>query len=147
MCEFQDLDSGKRIGSAKVCSGVYLLKVGESPRRQTHNAVHVESKSQSNKSSVSFENSNKDSAIMLWHYRLGHPNFIYLKKLFPSLFVNKNLELFQCEVCQMSKHVRNSYHIQPYKASHPFSMIHNDVWGPSRIQNVTGTRWFIFICR
>lgn len=30
--EFQDLDSGRTIGSAKVCSGLYLLKVGKSPR-------------------------------------------------------------------------------------------------------------------
>ena len=51
--------------------------------------------------------------------------------------------MIQCEVCQISKHVHNSYHIQPFKASHPFSMIHSDVWGPSRIKNVTGTRWYV----
>ena len=22
-------------------------------------------------------------------------------------------------------------------------MIHSDIWGPSRIKNVTGTRWFV----
>lgn len=63
--------------------------------------------------------------------------------MFPSLFRNKNPKIFQCEVCQFSKHIRNSYHILPYKASHPFSMIHSDVWGPSRIKNVIGTRCFV----
>lgn len=81
---------------------------------------------------------------MFWNYRLGHPSFMYLKKLFPSLFKNKDPKFFQCEVCQFSKHVRHSYSMLPYKASHPFSMIHSDVWVPSRIKNVTGSRWFVF---
>ena len=76
---------------------------------------------------------------MLWHYRLGHPSLMYLKKLFPSL-INKNSFEFQCEVCQLSKYVRNSYPSQPYKSSHPFYLIHSDVWGPSKIKNISGCR-------
>lgn len=79
---------------------------------------------------------------MLWHYRLGHPNVMYLKHLFPSLF-NKNPKPFDCEICQFSKHVRSHFPIQSYKASRPFSLIHSDIWGLSRIKNVTGTRWFV----
>ena len=79
---------------------------------------------------------------MLWHYRLGHPNFVYLRKLFPSL-INKNSENLQCGVCQFSKHVRNSYPFQPYKSSHLFHLIHSDVWGPSKIKNISGSRWFV----
>ena len=45
-----------------------------------------------------------NDAILLWHYRLGHPNFVYLEKMFPSLF-NKNSNPFQCEICQMSKNM------------------------------------------
>ena len=66
---------------------------------------------------------------MLWHYRLRHPNFLYLKNLFPHLF-NKNSKHLQCEVCQLSKHIRHSYPYQPYKSSHPFYLIHSDVWDP-----------------
>ena len=98
LCEFQVLDLGKTIGSARMCSGLYFLKIDEPPRKKTHNAVCVESKSHPNKSLVSVEDSNKEGAIMLWHYRLGHPNFLYLQKPFPSLFINKNPKLFQCEV-------------------------------------------------
>ena len=29
------------------------------------------------------------------------------------------------------------------KSSHPFHMIHSDIWGPSTIPNVSGTRWFV----
>lgn len=79
---------------------------------------------------------------MLNHYRLGHPNFLYLEKLFPSLFINKNSKLFQSGVCQFSKHVRNSYPNLPHKKSHLYLLIHSDIWGPSQIKNITGTRWF-----
>lgn len=61
--------------------------------------------------------------------------------MFPSL-INKSALNFQCEICQLSKHVRNSYPKQPYKSSKPF-MIHNDVWGPSKINNMSGAGWFV----
>ncbi|RVW88342.1 Retrovirus-related Pol polyprotein from transposon TNT 1-94 [Vitis vinifera] len=133
-CEFQDLDSGKTIGNAEECSGLYILKERHDPQEQPQMTVG------SNSFSVSCQNN--DSAIRLWHYRLGHPNVMYLKHLFPSLF-NKNPKSFECEICQLSKQVRSHFPIQPYKESSPFSMIHSDIWGPSRIKNVTGTRWFI----
>jgi len=79
---------------------------------------------------------------MLWHYRLGYPNFMYLKKMFPSLF-NKRLRNFHCETCQLSKRTRSTYPPQPYKPSQPFSLIHSDVWGPPRASNITGSRWFV----
>ncbi|RVW60823.1 Retrovirus-related Pol polyprotein from transposon TNT 1-94 [Vitis vinifera] len=64
--EFQDLDSGKTIGNAEECSGLYILKERHDPQEQPQMAVG------SNSFSVSCQNN--DSAIMLWHYRLGHPN-------------------------------------------------------------------------
>ena len=133
-CEFQDLDSGKTIGNAEECSGLYILKEHHDPQEQPQMVIG------GNSFSVSCQNN--DSAIRLWHYRLGHPNVMYLKHLFPSLF-NKNQKSFECEICQLSKQVRSHFPIQPYKASSPFSMIHSDIWGPSRIKNVTGTRWFV----
>ena len=33
-----------------------------------------------------------------------------------------------------------------YEASNPFSTIHSDIWGPSRIKkNINGARWFLSI--
>ena len=79
----------------------------------------------------------------MWHYRLGHPNFLYLEKCFPSFFNNKSPKFFQSEKFQFSKHVRNPYPNKPYKVSCHLSMINSDVWGPSQIKNITRTQRFI----
>ena len=57
--------------------------------------------------------------------------------------INKDSFNLQCEVCQLSKLVRSSYYLQPYKPSHPFYLIHNDVCGLSRRKNISGARWFV----
>ena len=69
MCELQVLGSRRTIGNAEMCAGLYLLRVGI-PERQPQKVSCVVS------------NSNKNSVVMLWHYRLGHPNFMYLKRMF-----------------------------------------------------------------
>ena len=70
--------------------------------------------------------------IMLWHHRLDHPSFPYLKSLFSYLFKNKDPCSFQCENFQIAKHTRV-----------PFPIIHSDIWWPSRVTNISGTKWFI----
>ncbi|KAK0606654.1 hypothetical protein LWI29_002135 [Acer saccharum] len=135
-CEFQDLELGRMIGKAKECAGLYLLNGPNNPKEQVQAASSVSSP-------IPPALSNNNSAIMLWHYRLGHPNFQYLKKLFPTLFDNIKPEILQCKVCQLSKHVKGNYPIQGYKTSHPFAIIHSDIWGPSRVNNISGARWFI----
>ena len=82
---------------------------------------------------------------MMWHYRLGHPNFPYLERLFPSLFINKKAKLFQCDVCQLSKHTCSHYAPRPHTPSQPFSLIHGNIWGPSRVENITRAHWFLLL--
>ena len=79
------------------------------------------------------------------HFRLGHPNFRYLKHLFPSLFTNKDPRSFHCDIFQLSKDTRSNYSPSPYKPSHLFSLIHGDIWGPTKIPNVTCARWFLLL--
>lgn len=72
------------IGNVEMCFGLYLLKGDNSLRRQAQNASCVSLKSQSSLIPCV----NKDKEVVLCHYCLGHPNFMYLEKLLPSLFKN-----------------------------------------------------------
>ena len=131
MCVFQVLNSERTISSVKLWAGLHLLNAGI-PGNKNKKSSFV--------GSILGKNNGRDE--MLLHYRLGHPNFMYLRKLFLSL-INKSKSVPNCEICQFSKHTRNTYPTHIHKPTHPFSLIHSDVWGPSRVPNVTGSRWFI----
>jgi len=81
--------------------------------------------------------------IWLQHYRLGHPPFSLLRSMFPTLFRGLSVTDLHYDVCEFSKHHRVSYPISNKLSSIPFCLIHSDVWGPSRILNCSGARWFI----
>ena len=126
--EFQDLVSGKTIGSAREIKGLYYFDDG---------AIRVEQVQVAKKVPSVLDE------IRLWHWRLGHPNFPYLKMLFPSLFKNINMSQFNCEVCELAKHQCYVFKAHPYKKSAPFTLIHSDIWGPSCVPNLSNTRWSI----
>ena len=63
---------------------------------------------------------------MLWHFRLGHTNFQYMKHLFTHLFSKVDGSL-ACDVCIKSKQHRISFPSQPYKSTQTFTLVHIDV--------------------
>ena len=93
----------KSIGSAKEYGGLHNFKEDNTKDGQVL-SVGCESSQRT-----------KQQEIVLWHFRLGHLNFQYLKHLFPSFFNNK--DGFQCDIYQFAKHQRSNYPSQPYKAS------------------------------
>jgi hypothetical protein len=86
----------------------------------------------------------KEKEIWLWHYRLGHPSFTYMKHLFPELFSQVQHFDFQCETCTLAKSHRVTYPGHLNKKDTLFSLIHSDVWGPSPIHTISGFKWFMF---
>ena len=130
-CIFQDQDSGKRIGLAKEKNGLYYLE--ESYRS---NIVK-------NKLSLSFLSLSKQDTIWLYHFRLGHPSFEILKIMFPSLFKDLNVEHFHCDMCEFAKHKRVPFPISNTRSSIPFDLIQSDIWGPSIVPNLSGSKWFV----
>ncbi|CAL8167696.1 unnamed protein product [Prunus armeniaca] len=81
--------------------------------------------------------------IWLWHKRLGHASFGYLKKLFPSLFSNLDVSSFQCDTCELAKSHHVPFPLSSNKSLVPFFLIHSDVWGPAKIATPAGARWFV----
>ncbi|CAN1791793.1 Retrovirus-related Pol polyprotein from transposon TNT 1-94, partial [Linum perenne] len=125
--------SQKMIGKTEMCDGLYLLKGYKKNEREGHSpsTAYVST-------SISIEDQ-----VMLWHFRLGHPSFKYLERLYPHLFANKKPSSYQCEICQLAKHTRSIYAGVQYKPTKPFSIIHSDIWGPNRVSTLNGHRWFI----
>ena len=131
-CLFQNPALGTMIGSARECGGLYVLDEGTFMNKGAQQS-----------SCLQVASDFKNDEIYLWHFRLGHANFHYLKYLFPILFRNKNPSSFQCEICVLSKHHRSTYSPHVYTPSQPFALVHSDLWGPSRVSTCKGKRWFI----
>ena len=104
-CEFQHQHSGRMIGHARMTNGLYYFDNNFLKGRQA----------QAVSSSVIFILV-KDE-IKLWHNKLGHPSFSYLKQLFPTLFKNLNPLIFQCKVCQLFKHHYVHFLLHPHQES------------------------------
>ena len=101
---------GKRIAGGKEVDGQFILK-----EEKITQALQAEKSSR-----------NKDE-IMRWHCKLGHPNFKYFKLLFPSLYENKRISYFHCQVYEFVKHHRVSYLLKDYTPTSPFTLIHSNV--------------------
>ena len=70
---------------------------------------------------------NKERQIWLWHHRLGHPSFGYLKHLLPGLFSNVTHLDFKCDTCILAKSHKASYPLSMNKSMIPFDLINSDV--------------------
>ena len=63
--------------------------------------------------------------------------------MFPSLVANIDLSNLSCDACEFGKHFRASFAPFNNKSSIPFTLIHTDVWGPSRTVSPKGHRWLV----
>ena len=133
-CVFQELTTGRTIGNAEEHDGLYFLEDGSATNKIGQKASCLQI--------FSFPD-NKE--VYLQHFRLGHPSFSYLKKLYPNLFINKDLSSFHCEICALAKHHKSNYPSRIYTPTSPFTLIHSDIWGPSRVSTSNEKRWFMTI--
>ena len=81
--------------------------------------------------------------VWLWHRRLGHLSFGYLKKLQPHLFLRLSILDFKCDICELAKSHRISYLPSLHKSIDPFAVIHSDVWGPAKVSSFSNARYFV----
>lgn len=81
--------------------------------------------------------------VWLWHRRLGHLSFSYLRKLQPHLFLRVHDSKFKCHICELAKSHRISYLPSFNKSFAPFIVVHSDVWGLAKIPSWSGARYFV----
>lgn len=112
----------EKIGCAKLSDGLFFLQPGSDEccfERFPSTYSHM------NKSDLRIGGLNsRISLILLWHQRLGHPNFMYLKRIKPGLFNGISLNSLKCETCLYAKQTRTVYPAKVYQESKPFNLIH-----------------------
>ena len=127
-CLFQDIATHRILGSGIKHGKLYYLDLHDNPKSSQVNSVKI--------------CSNKDRVI-LWHRRLGHLSFNYLRKIKPELFVGITNYESKCYICELAKSHRIPYIPSYNKNLLPFMTIHSDVWGPAWIPTLSGARYFI----
>ena len=112
----QDWNSGRMIGTRCESHGLYHL------RTSAHVGTVMNSPS-------------------LLDAQFGHPSFVKMQQLVPSLSKLSNLS---CESCHLGKQSRNSFpRSVSQRASSPFALVHLDIWGPSRVKSNLGFQYFV----
>ncbi|CAL8991370.1 unnamed protein product [Prunus brigantina] len=132
-CVFQDILSSKTIGCGTRRGKLYYLDLASDSEASLSQAYKI--------GGTSVEK--KTSEVWLWHRRLGHASFGYLQKLFPSLFSGLESSSFKCDICDLAKSHRVPFPLSSNKSLIHFSLVHSDVWGPSKITTPGGARWFV----
>ena len=76
--------------------------------------------------------SNK-TKVRLFHLCLDHPPFRLLKKMFTSMFEKSYTQNFHSNIFKFAIHHQVSLLLSNKKSSIPFSLIHTDIWGPTKV--------------
>jgi len=91
-CVFKDVQTKQTIGYGVKQGRLYYLDLSEDYGK-LKGALTVKSSTEQK----------EETEMWLWHRRLGHASFSYLKKLFPSLFSKVDVSIFHCDVCEQAK--------------------------------------------
>ncbi|WJZ97408.1 hypothetical protein VitviT2T_016013 [Vitis vinifera] len=132
-CVIKDIQTRQTIGCGIKRGKLYYLDLQSNDSNKLQQALMADGS----------EGEKKKSEIWLWHRRLGHASFGYLKKLFPSLFAKSDISGFRCDICELAKSHHVSFPLILNKSPFPFMVIHSDVWGPSKVSTLSGSRWFV----
>ncbi|CAA3022790.1 uncharacterized protein LOC111406837 [Olea europaea subsp. europaea] len=122
-CVIQDVDMKSMIGLGKQYNGLYYLSSHQNP----HLAPHA------------------NNVSSLWYQRLGHPSTtphqVLSKSILEISFDNKHV----CEVCPLAKQTRLPFPSSSISSFAPFDLLHSDIWGPNKINSLSGAKYFLTI--
>jgi transposase InsO family protein len=126
-CLVQDSRTGQIVGSARKVGRLFELT-----------SLHFPS------SSVSAPVIAASASIELWHSRLGHVSLPRIQTLVSrGLLGSVSSSPFDCMPCQLGKQPALPFNNSESIASATFDLIHSDVWGPSPVPTVGGSRYFV----
>nr|CAN65321.1 hypothetical protein VITISV_028038 [Vitis vinifera] len=92
-CVIKDIQTRQTIGYGMKREKLYYSDLQSKDSNKLQQALMVDGS----------KGEKKKSEIWLWHQRLGHASFGYLKKLFPSLFAKSDISYFHCDICELAK--------------------------------------------
>ncbi|KAL2938477.1 Retrovirus-related Pol polyprotein from transposon TNT 1-94 [Bienertia sinuspersici] len=125
------------IFSDQKCGGIFELDATVQQTRKGEKKTVV-----MDYNNVSLEKKTKAN-VMLMHQRLEHTSLSKLKHI-TKCDCNGLNEIF-CDTCCVSKHIRLPFPISKSIAEHAFDLVHVDLWGPYKVQSLSGGRYFLTI--
>ena len=83
-------------------------------------------------------------SLALWHARLGHASSSRVQQLASrGLLGSVSIENFDYVSCQLGKQPAFPFNTSESISTNIFDLIHSDVWGPSSISSIRGSRYFV----
>ena len=83
-------------------------------------------------------------SLALWHARLGHVSSSRVQQLASrGLLGLVSTENFDCVSCQLGKQPALPFNSSESIFTDIFDLIHSDVWGPSSVSSIGGSRYFV----
>ena len=83
-------------------------------------------------------------SLTLWHSRLGHASSSQVQQLASrGLLGSVSKDNFDCTSCQLGKQLALSFNNSESISNSIFELIHSDVWRPSPVASIGGSRYFV----
>ena len=83
-------------------------------------------------------------SLALWHAHLGHASSSRVQQLASrGLLSSVSTENFDCVSCQLGKQPALPFNTSESISTNIFDLIHSDVWGPSSVSSIGGSRYFV----
>ena len=83
-------------------------------------------------------------SLAFWHARLGHASSSRVHQLASrGLLGSLSTKSFDCVSCQLGKQSVLPFNTSESISTDIFDLIHSDVWGPSSVSSIGGSRYFV----